>query len=175
MKAREYMLALGILISSGSLIAASLDSRDLSSALFADRGSERIGLGIQGLRLYDYLVGGIVITALSGCLLVVMRDETDLIDSISLESQGSATLPSGTMRRLEAAMDSMIRSEEKSGFLKEIEVVKSEDSDTSRNKPIPRSGNMDVKTADSLIDSASSLLASERVNKPQDSTASTSS
>ena len=72
-------------------------------------------------------------------------------------------------------MDSMIRSEEKSDFLKEIKVVKSEDSDTSRNKPIPRSGNMDVKTADSLIDSASSLLASERVNKPQDSTASTSS
>ncbi len=168
------LLALGILVMSGSLIAASLDSTDLSSALFADRGSERIGLGIHGLRLYDYLVGGIVITALGSCLLVVKRNETDLIDSISLESQGSAALSSGTMRRLEAAMDSMIRSEEKSGFLKEIEVVKSENSDTSRTKPIPSSGNMHVKTADSLIDSASSLLASERVNRPQDSTASTS-
>ena len=172
MKAPVYMLALGILISSGSLIAASLDSRDLSSALFADRGSERIGLGIQGLRLYDYLVGGIVVTALSGCLLVVKRNETDLIDSISLESQGSAALSSGTMRRLEAAMDSVIRSEEKSSFLKEIEVVKGEGSDTSRTKPIPISGKMDVKTANSLIDSASSLLASKRANKPQDSTAS---
>lgn len=175
MKAREFMLALGILISSGSLIAASLDSRDLSSALFADRGSERIGLGIQGLRLYDYFVGGIIVTALCGCLLVVKRNETDLIDSISLESQGSATLSSGTMRRLEAAMDSMIRSEEKSDFLKEIEVVKSENSDISKTKPIPRPGNMNVKTADSLIDSASSLLATERLNRPQDSTASTSS
>lgn len=175
MKACEFLLALGIIVLSGSLVAASLDSRDLLSALFADRGSEQIGLGIQGLRLFHYLVGGTIITALGGYLLVMKRNETDLIDSISLESRGSVALSSGTMKRLEAAMDSMIKSEEKSDLFREITVANGENSRSNGTKPTLRSENIDVKSADSLINNASSLLTSERLARPRDSAESTSS
>ena len=174
MKTYVYLLALGIVVLSGSLVAACLDSRDFLSALFADRGSERIGFGIPGLQLYHYLVGGIIITDFGCGLLAAERKETDFIDSISLESRGSIALSSGTMKRLEAAMDSMIRSEEKSDLFREITVANGENSRSNGTKPTPRSENIDVKSADSLINNASSLLTSERLARPRDSAESAS-
>jgi len=61
---------LGVLLFSGSLAVAYLDSigywnypKDFIRALFADRGSEPVGMGVQGLQLFHYSVGGIAVSA----------------------------------------------------------------------------------------------------------------
>ena len=154
MKPAVLLFLLGVLVSSGSLIAACLDSRDLFSALFADRGSERIGLGIQGLQLFHYFAVGIVFSALGVGLLATKRNKTDLLDSISLDSHGSVAFSSGTMKRLEAAMDSMTRSDEESDLGREIVAVKGGSSHDSGGRTPFISQDIDAKSTDSLIDNA---------------------
>jgi len=62
-------------VSSCSLVFALLDTfgywgypKDFWSALLLDRGSEAIGLGVKGLQLLDYLVGGVALACLAGGL-----------------------------------------------------------------------------------------------------------
>jgi hypothetical protein len=56
MKAGVFLLLLGIIVLSGPLVLALLDSRDFFVAFFADRRSEEIGLGIQGMQLFHYFM-----------------------------------------------------------------------------------------------------------------------
>ena len=158
------LLVLGIFISASSAAAAYLEPRDFITALFAERGSEQIGLGIQGLQLFHCLVGGIAVSALSGGFLAVRKDENPF-SSISLDSLSqthTAALSTGTMKSIESAMGSIIRTEEDSDLAREIAAFKSRSPRNNGTKPIPESQKIDPKSVETLIFGASSLLADKR-------------
>ena len=52
------LLLSGIVTSAFSLVGAYFGTGDFLDNLFADRGSEQIGMGIKGLQLFHYLIGG---------------------------------------------------------------------------------------------------------------------
>ena len=152
------LLLLGILAPTFPLLTAYPDSRDSPPALFSDRGSEQIGLGIQ---LLHYYIVGTVIWALAGNLLAIRRNK-DPLDSISLDSFSPVPLPTGTMKRLEAAMDSIARTEEDRDLIREIALVNGTSSRNTETRAPPASQKIDAKPIDSLIDEACLLLTDER-------------
>jgi hypothetical protein len=161
------LLVLGILLSACSVVVACLDARDFFSALFADRGSEQIGLGIRGIQLFHFLAGGITVSASSGGFLAMnlaMKKDENPFDSISLDSLSRphpAALSAGTMERLEDAMGSIFRTEEDSDLVREIAEFKSTNSHHSGTNPTQVFQKIDPRSVDSLIDGASLLLADE--------------
>ncbi|MDH5795324.1 MAG: hypothetical protein OEZ24_04375 [Candidatus Bathyarchaeota archaeon] len=160
---RMYALHLsGILLSTFSLVTAWLDARGFLSALFADRGSELIGLGIPGVQLFHHFVGGIIVAALGGSLLAMKRREKDLFDPISLDSHSQVPLSTETMKRLVAAMDSIVRTDEDSGLVREIVAVRGASSRNAETEAPSAFLVIDAKSIDSLIDGASLLLMDER-------------
>lgn len=162
-----FLILLGILVSSGSLATAYLDSRDFLSALYADRSSERIGLGIQGVQLFHYLATGITISALGGGLLAAKRSEKNPFDSISLDSHGPVAFSHGTMKRLEAAMDSISKGEKEPDTAPETMTVKTPSSRKGSTRPSLTSRNTEYRSTDSLINRASLLLTNERQTRPE--------
>lgn len=78
----------GLLAIFGSLTIAYLDSvgywnypKDFVEALLRNRGFEPIGLGIQGLQLYHYFVGGAVVLVLGVGLLLSGRGITKVLST----------------------------------------------------------------------------------------------
>jgi len=158
------LLSLGVLVSTFSVTMAHLDPRGFFTALQAELSLEQIGLGIQGLKLFHLVLGGLVISELSVGLLAV-REEENPFGTISLESlSGSqpAALSTGTMRRIEDAMGSIVRTEEDSDLVREIEEFRSASSRSREAAPIREPQKIDAKSVDSLIDGASSLLTDNR-------------
>jgi len=75
----------------GSVVMAYLDSsgywnysKDFLSAFFADRGSEKIGLGFQGLQLFHYFIGGITFSTLGGVLVAANRGIIRLVEEATV-------------------------------------------------------------------------------------------
>jgi len=158
------LLSLGVLVSAYSVTLAHLDPRDFFIALLAELSLEQTRLGIQGLRLFHFVLGGLVISELSVGLLAV-RKEGNPFATISLESlSGSqpALLSTGTMKRIEDAMGSIVRTEKDSGLVREIAEFKSASSRSRETTPSLESQRMDTESVDSLIDGASSLLIDKR-------------
>lgn len=158
------LLVLGVVMSTFSLVGAYFDSGDFLDALFADRGSDQIGLGIQGLQLFHYLIGGIAISTLSAGLLAIGKKKNPF-DSISLDSLSQskpAELPIGTMEEIEDAIDTIARTEGDSDLIKEIEAFRSTRSYNDRSRPI-YAEETDGKSTDSLIDGATVLLNKEQL------------
>ena len=147
------LLLLGILAPTFPLLTSYPDSRDFPPALFSDRGSEQIGLGIQ---LLHYYIVGTVIWALAGNLLAIRRNK-DPLDSISLDSFSPVPLPTGTMKRLEAAMDSIARTEEDRDLIREIALVNGISSRNTETRAPPAS--LKIDAIDRSIDL---LLTDER-------------
>ena len=162
MRAGVLFILIGALTLSGSVVTAYLDSighwsypKDFLSALFADRGSEQIGLGIQGLQLFHYFIGGVAISALGGSLLAVKRNEINPLDHISLDSIG--IVPSERVTKRLAVVEQIItRSAEKMDFIPEIAVVK--DIGRTGIQPVLAIRKVENKSVESLIETASSLL-----------------
>ena len=152
------LILLGTLVSAFPLFTADPDSRDSPSALLSDRCSEQIRLGI---RLLPYHIAGTVAWALAGNLLTIKRKKNPF-DSISLDSFSPVPLPTGTMKRLEDAMNSIARTEEASDLAREIALVNGASSRKTETKASPASQKMDTESIDSLIDGACSLLPDER-------------
>ena len=155
------LLLLGVLLSAFSVVTAFLDARGFLSALFSDGGSGLIGLGIQGLQLFHYFAGGIIVAALGGSLLVMKRKEKNPFDAISLDSHSQVPLSTETMKRLVAAMDGIARTEEDSGLAREIAAVKGASSRNAETGAPSAFLVIDAKSIDSLIDGASLLLMDE--------------
>ena len=158
------LLSLGVLVSTFSVTMAHLDPRGFFTALQAELSLEQIGLGIQGLKLFHLVLGGLVISELSVGLLAV-REEENPFGTISLESlSGSqpAALSTGTMRRIEDAMGSIVRTEEDSDLVREIEEFRSASSRRRETASPPESQKVDTRSVDSLIDGASLLLIEKR-------------
>ena len=158
------LLSLGVLVSTYSVTLAHLDPRDLFTALLAELSLEQTRVGIQGLRLFHFVLGGLVISELSVGLLAVRKEENPFA-TISLESlSGSqpALLSTGTMKRIEDAMGSIVRTEKDSGLVREIAELRSASSRSKETPPSLESQSMDTESVDSLIDGASSLLSDKR-------------
>ena len=164
-----FLLLLGIIVSSGPIVLAFLDSRDFFVAFFADRSSEGIGLGIQGLQLFHYFIVGMGISALGGSLLAMKRNERDPLDSISSDSYGPSILPHGTMKRPESSASTMTQDEGNSDLMAEItEINGASLPDSEAGRPSV-SQETDTGSTQSLIDKASSLLTKARTTEPRES------
>ena len=158
------LLSLGVLVSTYSVAMAHLDPRDFFIALLAELTLEQIGLGIQGLKLFHFVLGGVVVSELAVGLLAAKKNENPFA-TISLESlSGSqpATLSTGTMKSIEDAMGSIVRTEEDSDLAQEIAEFRSASSRRKETLSPPESQSMDTKSVDSLIDGASLLLIEKR-------------
>ena len=83
-------------------------------------------------------------------------------DSIFLDSHSSVSLPTGMMKSLEAAMDSIARTEEDPDLVQEIVAVKGARSRNNGTGSPPASQKIDPELIDSLIHGASLLLTDER-------------
>lgn len=91
-----YVLGVLILLSGllglfGSILIAYLDSvgywgypTDFFSAFFADRGSEQIGFGFQGLQLFHYFVGGVTFSVFGGILVAANRGVIRLVEEATV-------------------------------------------------------------------------------------------
>jgi len=157
------LLLSGIVMSAFSLVGAYFGTGDFLDNLFADRGSEQIGMGIKGLQLFHYLIGGIAVSTLSAVLLAVGKKENpfDSISSDSLSQSKPAEMPIGMMKEIEDAMNTVARTEGDSNLVEEIAVFKNSRSRKVGSRPSPASEKINVKS-DSLIIGATVLLKNEQ-------------
>jgi len=86
-----FFLSLGLIGLFASIIMTYLDSvgywgfpKDFSSAFFADRTLEQIGLGLQGLQLFHYFIGGSVVSCLGGTLLAAKKGIIHLVEEVTV-------------------------------------------------------------------------------------------
>ena len=162
MKASVLSILTGILTMSSSMATAYLDSsgywnypKDFLSALFTNRGSEQIGLGILGLQLFHYFIVGVTISAFGASLLVVKKNKTNPLDYVSPES--ISIVPSERVtNRLAVVEQIMTKSAEKSDFIPEIAVVKT--IDPTGIQPLLTFRKVQNESVESLINTASSLI-----------------
>lgn len=169
MKAGVFLLLLGIIVLSGPLILAFLDSRDFFVAFFADRGSEEIGLGIQGLQLFHCFMVGIAMSTFGGSLLAMKQNKRNPLDSISSDSYGPSILPRGNMKRPETSSKTMTGSKWTTDLMEEMTRINGTNLRDSEGGRPSVSQDTDIRSTQSLIDRASSLLTKGRTTKAQDS------
>ena len=158
------LLSLGVLVSTYSVAMAHLDPRDFFIALLAELTLEQIGLGIQGLKLFHFVLGGVVVSELAVGLLAARKKENPFA-KISLESLSGSqpvTLSTGTMKSIEDAMGSIVRTERDSDLAQEIVDFRSASSRRRETVSPPESQKVDTRSVDSLIDGASLLLVEKR-------------
>lgn len=141
MKAGVVFLLLGILAASGSVVAS--------------LGSE--GYWYDPVGCFN-MIGGIALSVCGVGLLAFKKDEVNPLDSVTLRSIGM--MPSGRIAARMAVPEKIMR--EKTGWstsdiVPEIAVVK--DVDSKRIEPVRAFRKVERESVESLIKTASSLLA----------------